>query len=185
MHFCTNPLVFHRYFRHASGEMYAISQALAKFLSINRWVLFIILISGSTHKTNDARINLSLTDFADLFSGPTPMMMWARDLGLLGLMSNMLMNRSFAAHLGPQVRSLLSPSLHLLIARLFFRICLLPRDNRRYVFVSRSYMCWCLIWFSSGLVWRKSKPDADSDFWRYNSSFNISFIFCTWLCKES
>lgn len=33
----------YRYFRHASGEMYVISKALAKFISINRQVFLLII----------------------------------------------------------------------------------------------------------------------------------------------
>lgn len=35
-----------RYFRHASGELYVISRALAKFVSINRSVPFFYLVLG-------------------------------------------------------------------------------------------------------------------------------------------
>lgn len=92
-------MFLHRYFRHASGEMYVISQALAKFVSINRWVFF--LINWFLHLSLCRALTWILVSCsAEIFSVPTPMMMSVSDLGLLGLMLNILMTPSFAAPLG-------------------------------------------------------------------------------------
>ncbi|KDP22186.1 hypothetical protein JCGZ_26017 [Jatropha curcas] len=49
----SGEVFFEPYFRHASGEMYVISRALAKFISINR--TFVQLRFGYTKHTVDAR----------------------------------------------------------------------------------------------------------------------------------
>lgn len=97
--------------------------------------------------------NLSLTDSADLSSERMPMMMWVLDLGLSGLMSNMLMKGSFAAHPGPQVSIPLSLPLIMIITVCWLLVCFpsliyflkVTDDNLLF---PRSYMCWRLIWFS-------------------------------------
>ncbi|TQD81489.1 hypothetical protein C1H46_032932 [Malus baccata] len=80
------------YFRHASAEMYVISQALAKFVSINR-----------------AMTELWWIDSAEIYSVPMPTTISVSDLGLSVLMLNMSMIPSFVAPRGQEVS--FSPSL--------------------------------------------------------------------------
>lgn len=64
----TKLLVVNRYFRHASGEMYVISQALAKFVLINRWVFSPLTNWVQLHITIDARVNFLLTYILQKYS---------------------------------------------------------------------------------------------------------------------
>lgn len=109
-----------RYFRHASGEIYAISQTLAHFISINRFILLLIhfLSAQKLYSTehlnvchpqtcrNKGKESFTLTylffHMVDLYCVPMPTMMLLLDPGLLGLILSILMKESFAA-LGHQV----------------------------------------------------------------------------------
>lgn len=146
--------------------MYVVSQALAKFISINRSVLIRLEICFD-HISKRAYINLLSTCFSDKFFAHMPMMMWARALGSLGLMLNTLMNQSCVAHHGQQV-SLTPPcSNHRIeiFSRLYSLFDLFIQFNWQYQFNLSGAVC-AGVWFkiTSRVVWETIKLYLESSF---------------------
>lgn len=109
-------IYFFRYFRHASGEMYIISRALAQFISINRWKsrfinaflkmsrIFYCCCSGWKGCWFPCAIYVNSGTFCYLlctgmFYVHMPTMMFPLAHGLLASMSSTLMKENYVARL--------------------------------------------------------------------------------------
>ena len=156
-------MVSNRYFRHASGEIYVISQALAEFVSINRSVLF--PFSNWFHQVWLYKTWIKFCQLVQqIYSSYVcpwwcecwVLVYWAwcqtyqwREVLLL-----ILVHRSSSVHLCCTI--LVSPHIY-------------EHDGQWLNMIlcfHRSYLCRCLIWFSLRLFGERINPMRTLGFWR-------------------